>query len=245
MKKAKYVRVVATAYATTQGIDCCIEKFRNSSVMDEMPKFRPKLWYTKSNTDDLSLIGTERPFPGPNNEAKHQRSCDNAANVGLYLPNGTVRGRDRDRHQKSQYDRGTHAQIQEEAFLNQVMPAPNARRIMHQPSFSSFAAPMMMAPPPGYGGPAAVGLYHSDAYNGFPYHFPMQYDPTTFGYPILGNIYDQPLPVSRQLTYRNGSIGGDLHAGGAVQSPPTPGRGHQYNDSSNGNGNGRQYFRHY
>ena len=61
--KARRPRIADVSYATVQGIDCLIEKFRNSSVLDEFADFRPKLWYTVKTATDASLIGTEREVP--------------------------------------------------------------------------------------------------------------------------------------------------------------------------------------
>lgn len=107
-------RVFECSYATIQGVDCLIEKFRNSAVMDENPLHRPKLWFTALDNNDPALIGHERPFPGPNNLTKAQRSHDNAGAVGLFAPRSAHRG-ERSRH--SQYDRGTRHQQQEDAAL--------------------------------------------------------------------------------------------------------------------------------
>ena len=113
-------KIAQISYATIQGIDCLIEKFRNSAVMDEFPDYRPKLIYTEESAPDKSLISTERPFPSPNNMSKKQRSHDNAGQIGLYAPRTGQRGGDR--HHRSQYDRGTTAQIQEDTYYNQASP---------------------------------------------------------------------------------------------------------------------------
>jgi hypothetical protein len=107
-------RLGEMAYATVQGDDCSIEKFRNSSIMCEYPGYRPKLFWTVNDAPTQAHIGQERPFPGINNLSKHNRSKDNAAQIGLYAPkhrqgNFTVRA--------SQYDRGTPAQMQEDAYF--------------------------------------------------------------------------------------------------------------------------------
>jgi hypothetical protein len=82
------------SYATIQGIDCLLAKFRNSVVMEEIPRYRPKLWYHVDSPDlptigglpDLEAIGTEIAFPPPNNEQKRRRSRDNAGTIGLFPP---------------------------------------------------------------------------------------------------------------------------------------------------------------
>ncbi|TPX24788.1 hypothetical protein DIZ76_010231 [Coccidioides immitis] len=73
-------KVAEISYATIQGRDCLVQKFRNSSVMLEHPSFRPKLFYTGSGP----LAGTEEPFPGPDNPSKMRRSVENAEHVGMY-----------------------------------------------------------------------------------------------------------------------------------------------------------------
>jgi len=66
-------RTVALSYATIQGKDCLVEKFRNSSVMDEPAVHRPHIF---------DATGAEVMFPGPNNFAKHSRSRANAGSLG-------------------------------------------------------------------------------------------------------------------------------------------------------------------
>ncbi|KAG9588115.1 hypothetical protein KCU77_g7467, partial [Aureobasidium melanogenum] len=111
------------SYATIQGIDCLLAKFRNSVVMEEIPRYRPKLWYHVDSTDlptiagvpDTEAIGTEAPFPPPNNEQKRKRSRDNAGTIGLFPPR---RGRGPygpgSHFREGQYDRGTSFAIEEE-----------------------------------------------------------------------------------------------------------------------------------
>jgi hypothetical protein len=61
-------KVAEMCYATIQGLDCCIEKFRNSSVMLEWPPHRPKLWYTEQDAPEL--LGLEKEFPSATNLQK-------------------------------------------------------------------------------------------------------------------------------------------------------------------------------
>ncbi|TID16164.1 Protein transport protein SEC61 subunit alpha [Venturia nashicola] len=96
-------KVAEMCYATIQGLDCCIEKFRNSSVMLEWQPHRPKLWYTEN---DGELAGLEKDFPPPTNYQKLQRSKDNAAEVGLYPPRGVSAYRHDGRQHQSMLDRG-------------------------------------------------------------------------------------------------------------------------------------------
>ncbi|KAF9181804.1 hypothetical protein BGZ51_005168 [Haplosporangium sp. Z 767] len=53
-------KICSLSYATIQGRQALIDKFRNSSVMDEDMSYRPKIFYTSGpNT------GQEEPFPEP------------------------------------------------------------------------------------------------------------------------------------------------------------------------------------
>ncbi|CAD0111853.1 unnamed protein product [Aureobasidium uvarum] len=55
------------SYATIQGIDCLLAKFRNSVVMEEIPRHRPQLWYSIDSTDlptiacmlDIEAVGVD------------------------------------------------------------------------------------------------------------------------------------------------------------------------------------------
>lgn len=104
------------SYATIQGQDCLVAKFRNSSVMQEWEGYRPKVFYSYDTPDvpEDKSPGDQAPFPGPDNLTKLQRSLDNANAVGLYPPRHGHGGRGNDRRYRSQYDRGTPAAIQEE-----------------------------------------------------------------------------------------------------------------------------------
>ncbi|OJD38986.1 meiosis protein mei2 [Diplodia corticola] len=97
----------AMSYATVQGVESLIEKFRNSSVMCESPNCRPRLFYTFQDFPDpllLPLVGAEKEFPGPNNEAKLARSRQNAETQGLYPAHSREEYRRDSFH--SQFDRG-------------------------------------------------------------------------------------------------------------------------------------------
>ncbi|EXJ86496.1 hypothetical protein A1O3_03447 [Capronia epimyces CBS 606.96] len=81
-------KVAEVSYATIQGKDCLVQKFRNSSVMLEHPSFRPKLFIT----GNVPTAGNEERFPGPDNASKMRRSVENAEHVGLFvLPSPTRR----------------------------------------------------------------------------------------------------------------------------------------------------------
>ncbi|PHH58756.1 hypothetical protein CDD81_4667 [Ophiocordyceps australis] len=106
-------KVAEISYATIQGKDCLVQKFRNSSVMLEAPHYRPKLYFT-SNGPMPELAGQEEPFPEPDNQSKMKRSCENAEHVGLFTPNAGQHFRDEQRRRRSQYDRGTRLAALEE-----------------------------------------------------------------------------------------------------------------------------------
>ncbi|KIX98125.1 uncharacterized protein Z520_06205 [Fonsecaea multimorphosa CBS 102226] len=75
-------KIAEVSYATIQGKDCLVQKFRNSSVMLEHPAFRPKLFIAGNGP----TAGQEEKFPGPDNHSKMRRSIENAEHVGLYIP---------------------------------------------------------------------------------------------------------------------------------------------------------------
>ncbi|KAA8911095.1 RNA recognition motif 2-domain-containing protein [Sphaerosporella brunnea] len=74
-------KVLDVTYANIQGIDQLVEKFRNSSVMDQDPAYRPKLFYSSG-----PLSGTEMDFPPANNILKKCRSISAAQQIGLFAP---------------------------------------------------------------------------------------------------------------------------------------------------------------
>ncbi|KAL1637278.1 hypothetical protein SLS58_009369 [Diplodia intermedia] len=97
----------AMSYATVQGVESLVEKFRNSSVMCEAPNCRPRLFYTFQDFPNsllFPLVGAEKEFPGPNNEAKLARSRQNAETQGLYPAHSREEYRRDSYH--SQFDRG-------------------------------------------------------------------------------------------------------------------------------------------
>ncbi|KAI0405343.1 RNA recognition motif 2-domain-containing protein [Xylaria palmicola] len=106
-------KVAEISYATIQGKDCLVQKFRNSSVMLEAAHYRPKLYYTL-NGPCPDLVGQEEAFPPPDNQSKMKRSCENAEHVGLFTPNAGQHFRDEQRRRRSQFDRGTRMAEAEE-----------------------------------------------------------------------------------------------------------------------------------
>ena len=97
------------SYATIQGREALIQKFRNSSVMQQTPYCRPRLFVTKEEAwilQNTRKTGVEIKFPEPDNWSKFQRSIESARTVGLFPPNGAVH-QTVDRAHMSAYDRGT------------------------------------------------------------------------------------------------------------------------------------------
>ncbi|KAF2854426.1 hypothetical protein T440DRAFT_275477 [Plenodomus tracheiphilus IPT5] len=97
------------SYATIQGREALVSKFRNSSVMQETPFCRPRLFYTYAEAEVIGLLratGTEQGFPRPDNLSKLQRSMDSARSIGLYPPHGFTPIAEH-RTRTSTYDRGT------------------------------------------------------------------------------------------------------------------------------------------
>jgi len=116
-------RQVELSFATVQGYDCLIAKFRNSAIMDEFVGYRPKLFFTYQTAPTPDKVGIEAPFPGPDNLSKKQRSRDNASSIGLFAPRSGRCGRDRGR--RSHYDRGTPSQMYDDAYYNGYMSPYN------------------------------------------------------------------------------------------------------------------------
>lgn len=105
----KSTKAAEVSYATIQGREALVQKFRNSSVMQETPFCRPRLILTfvdAEATGKLRSTGTEQPFPRPDNLSKLQRSMDSARSVGLYPPHGYSSVTEH-RNRTSVYDRGT------------------------------------------------------------------------------------------------------------------------------------------
>ncbi|KAL4898458.1 RNA recognition motif 2-domain-containing protein [Aspergillus ambiguus] len=111
-------KVAEVSYATIQGKDCLVQKFRNSSVMLEHPSFRPKIFHTGTGP----LAGTEDRFPGPDNPSKMRRSIENAEHVGLFAPRVGQQYRDEQRRRRSQFDRGTTAAEREIIYVRTLGP---------------------------------------------------------------------------------------------------------------------------
>ncbi|KFZ06983.1 hypothetical protein V501_06887 [Pseudogymnoascus sp. VKM F-4519 (FW-2642)] len=118
-------KVAEVSYATIQGKDCLVQKFRNSSVMLEHPSFRPKIFRT--GPPHLGG-GGEEDFPLPDNASKMRRSVENAEHVGLFAPRAGQHHRDEQRRRRSQYDRGTRLAALEEFEFEDVISYQDVAR---------------------------------------------------------------------------------------------------------------------
>ena len=194
-------RIAEISYATVQGFDCLVEKFRNSSILNEFRDVRPKLWHTFENAPDPSMVGEEQEFPPPNNGSKHQRSCDNAGQIGLYA-SGNRRNRfmSNDRHRRSQYDRGTTAQIHEEAYYNQMTPVHKGYA-RQDPIYALASSVMQMGPAPVFA--------------------PLPYGNVN-GYDQCGNPVFNASPAFNANAYGAGPPFNDPFIGGYGVGPNTP-----------------------
>lgn len=106
------------SYATIQGREALVQKFRNSSVMQETPFCRPRLFFTYADAEVMTQLrntGTEQSFPRPDNLSKLQRSMDSARSVGLYPPHGYSSVTEH-RTRVSTYDRGTPRDMMQAAM---------------------------------------------------------------------------------------------------------------------------------
>ncbi|KAF2434752.1 hypothetical protein EJ08DRAFT_656977 [Tothia fuscella] len=190
-------KIAEMCYATIQGLDCCIDKFRNSSVMLEWHPHRPKLWY--SENDGFELCGLEKPFPEPTNLQKLQRSKDNAAEIGLYPPRGLTGYRHENRHHVSMFDRGHPRAIEEEHRQTPsralTMPSQFKHMSHHLQSgfgrgYYAFPPPGLPSPmsPPGFGmGPGMSPGYPQAGYRfPNPNFFPPGYNARTGSYSSMG-----------------------------------------------------------
>ncbi|KAF2490373.1 hypothetical protein BU16DRAFT_621996 [Lophium mytilinum] len=107
MRAGPTTKLAEISYATSQGLEALIQKFRNSSVMRELKSCRPKLFYTFQDNVPIQLVGGEVDFPAPDNEQKLERSIQNAQSIGLFPPNGRGGASPNRRDRMSMFDRGT------------------------------------------------------------------------------------------------------------------------------------------
>ncbi|KAJ6186348.1 RNA recognition motif 2 [Penicillium mononematosum] len=69
------------SYATLQGKEALVNKFRNSNVMTRPHEERPRLFHI-----DGPRAGSEAAFPGPNDASKLRRSVASTTQQGLFAP---------------------------------------------------------------------------------------------------------------------------------------------------------------
>ncbi|EMD37725.1 hypothetical protein CERSUDRAFT_94724 [Gelatoporia subvermispora B] len=72
-------KVLQMCYATYQGKEALVEKFKNSCIMDEREAWRPKIFYS-----DGSNQGLPEPFPPPTHLRRKERSSHNRG--ALFVP---------------------------------------------------------------------------------------------------------------------------------------------------------------
>ncbi|KAJ9628477.1 hypothetical protein H2203_002376 [Taxawa tesnikishii (nom. ined.)] len=160
---------IAASYATIQGQDCLVAKFRNSSVMLEVDTYRPKVFFTFINLEYGEIPeglkpGDEMPFPPSDNYYKLVRSTQNAGTMGLF--NRQQQDGRNDRRRVSAYDRGTPRAIAEEqqsamqttqtqrgiqGHSQQVQRHPQR---FGPPSPQQFSGPSEFAPAQQFAGPS-------------------------------------------------------------------------------------------
>lgn len=193
-------RAAGFSHASIQGLDCLIEKFRNSSVLDEAPDYRPKLIYSNEDAPMPSMVGMEYNFPPPNNPSKLGRSRDNATQVGLYEP-GHRKGRFSGMFgRRSQFDRGTTSQMREDAFYNMMQPP-----LGYNPAYMHMPGPVPMVPPPAFG-----GMYQHPVNNGYVHGGPVmpapEYASTPFREPFRNPFSNANIgsPTPRGGHWRSG-----------------------------------------
>lgn len=141
----KHLRPCAVSYANTQGFECLVAKFRNSSILDEAKPCRPLLfWSVESAYDRPELIGQEREWPDVDNASKKSRSVENAKISGLYTPRARVNGgRGGRRGGHTRFDRGTTAHQQEE---NQMSFGNYQHGVGPAPFYGPYAQPRFQGP---------------------------------------------------------------------------------------------------
>ncbi|RJE21256.1 Meiosis protein MEI2 [Aspergillus sclerotialis] len=123
-------KIAEVSYATIQGKDCLVQKFRNSSVMLENPMFRPKIFHTGTGP----LAGTEARFPGPDNASKMRRSLENAEHVGLFPPRSNQQYRDEQRRRRSLFDRESSASGRDIYYTRPILTLRHPTDVNNRPA---------------------------------------------------------------------------------------------------------------
>ncbi|KAJ7446152.1 hypothetical protein B0H11DRAFT_387125 [Mycena galericulata] len=90
-------KVLQMSYANYQGKEALVEKFKNSCIMDEIPAWRPKIFYSNPGPEQ----GLPEPFPAPTHMRRKERSSYNRG--PLYVP-GTMSGLHSSQHRRQQAD---------------------------------------------------------------------------------------------------------------------------------------------
>ncbi|KAJ7647239.1 RNA recognition motif 2-domain-containing protein [Roridomyces roridus] len=86
-------KVLQMSYANYQGKEALVEKFKNSCIMDEIPAWRPKIFYSEPGPEQ----GLPEPFPAPTHMKRKERSSYNRG--PLYVP-GMMNGLSHNRRQQ-------------------------------------------------------------------------------------------------------------------------------------------------
>lgn len=125
-------------YATIQGVEALITKFRNSAVMRQHPSAQPKLFYSLSDYDcdpkTHCFLGYEKAFPDYDNCFKLNQSLQNARTQGLFSPSRKSHTCSDNRNRKGQWDRGNTWDLQEQqrvTFNNSILHHGYLPRMMH------------------------------------------------------------------------------------------------------------------
>jgi hypothetical protein len=197
------------SYATIQGREALVQKFRNSSVMQETPFCRPRLFLTYMDseiTGKLRSTGTEQSFARPDNLSKLQRSMDSARTIGLFPPHGYSSIAEH-RARASGYDRGTPRDMLQAAmqFARQrAAPVP----IPFQDLTETVKHNIMMWYAGNYG--------------------PGSYGPVSFDYIPVSHVaqyFAEHQTSPQALAGNHGVIGGPAYSFDRVGSIGTPTRG--------------------
>ncbi|KAJ7770133.1 hypothetical protein DFH07DRAFT_805863 [Mycena maculata] len=90
-------KVLQMSYANYQGKEALVEKFKNSCIMDEIPAWRPKIFYSDPGPEQ----GLPEPFPAPTHMKRKERSSYNRG--PLYVP-GMMGGLHSSQNRRQQAD---------------------------------------------------------------------------------------------------------------------------------------------
>jgi RNA recognition motif-containing protein len=154
-------KVAQICYATIQGRECLIERFRNSGVMTQWVPFRARLFVSSADPEGYmhpNVVGRDAPFPASNNQVKLQRSLDNAFHIGLYPPRPGDKAwrRPNDDNLETRHldnrDPNVRQQIlptiyENSEALHTIPPAPAMPPMMMAPMGVAVVHPMLMPPP--------------------------------------------------------------------------------------------------